>query len=148
MIWSGGEVGQPRYVLRGLGGCPLTKPSLLSRPPAAGSELSIVAGGLRSALVRWCKEAEQAVRLIAYTGGEVQPITRPSRMVVAKAQCPQAVVLDRMSVGVAEETIEAPAVDVVNDNLPAPGIADQHVFENSGHYFCPRLELSPPPSEP
>jgi len=69
-------------------------------------------------------------------------------MVVAKAQCPQAVVLDRMSVGVAEETIEAPAVDVVNSDLPAPGIADQHVVENSGHYFCPRLELSPPPSEP
>src|SRR6266404_9049597 len=91
------------------------------------SELSIVAIGLRSALVRRCKEAEQAMRLIADTGGEVQPITGSGCMVVAKAQRPQAVVLDRMSVSVAEKTIEAPALDIVNSDLPAPGIADQQV---------------------
>jgi len=72
----------------------------------------------------------------------------PASMVVAKAQCPQAVVLDRMSVGVAVETIEARAVDIVNSDLPAPGFADQHVVGNAGHYFCPRLELSAPPAEP
>jgi hypothetical protein len=48
-------------------------------------------------------------------------------MVVAEAQRPQAVVLNRMSVDIAEETIEAPALDVVSSNLPAPGIADQQV---------------------
>ena len=72
----------------------------------------------------------------------------PAAWSLPKRSAHKAVVLDRMSVGVAEETIEAPAVDVVNSDLPAPGIADQHVVENSGHYFCPRLELSPPPSEP
>ena len=89
------------------------------------SELSIVAIGLRSALVRRCKEAEQAVLLIAYAGGEVQPITGSGCMVVAKAQRPQAVVLDRMSVGVAQQAIETPAVNVINSDLPAACIADQ-----------------------
>jgi hypothetical protein len=54
-------------------------------PPAADYQLSIVAVGLRSALVGRRKEAEQAVRLIAYAGGEVQPIARSGGMVVAKA---------------------------------------------------------------
>lgn len=99
------------------------------------SELSIVAIGLRSALVRRCKEAEQAMRLIADTGGEVQPITGSGCMVVAKAQRPQAVVLDRMSVSVAEKTIEAPALDIVNSDLPAPGIADQQVVAEEAEIF-------------
>src|ERR1700676_4698846 len=121
MIWSGGEIATAWRVS-------LDKAFALNRGhPPRGSELLIVAGGLRSALARRCEEAEQAVRLIADTGGEVQPITWSSRLVVAKAQRPQAVVLDRMSVGVAEKTIEAPAVDVVNSNLPAPGIADQEM---------------------
>jgi hypothetical protein len=69
--------------------------------PQAGNLSSI----FRSAAVRRHKEAEKAVRLIAYTSGEIQPIARSRGMVVAKTQRPEAVVLDRMSAGVAEETI-------------------------------------------
>src|ERR1700756_1478779 len=67
------------------------------------------------------------MRLIAYTGGEEQPITRSSRMVIAKSQRPQPVVLDRVSVCVAEEAVEAPTVEVINSDLPAACIADQQV---------------------
>src|SRR5260370_2796849 len=91
-----------------LGGCPLKKPSLLSRSPAEDSELSFDADGLRSAVVRWCKEAEQAVRLIAYTGGEVQPVTGSRCLVVCKAPCPQAGALARISVSRAEEASRSP----------------------------------------
>src|SRR6516162_8264922 len=48
-------------------------------------------------------------------------------MVVTKAQRPQPVVLDRMSVSVAQEAIEASAVCVINSDLPTSGIADQQV---------------------
>ena len=43
----------------------------------------------------------------------------------AKAQRPQPVVLDRMSVSVAQEVIETPAVYVIDSDLPTSGIADQ-----------------------
>jgi len=82
---------------------------------------------LRSAIVRRRKEPEEAVSLIAYTGGEKEPIAGSSGMVIAKAERPQPVVLQRMSIGVAEEAIEAPAVDIVNSDLPAPGVADQQM---------------------
>src|SRR3981189_1072203 len=68
------------------------------------------------------------MRLIAYTGGEGQPITSSRCLIVAKTQRPQAVALDRMSASVAEDTIEAPAVHVVNSDFPASGIADQQVI--------------------
>ena len=64
------------------------------------------------------------MRLIADAGSEVQPITGSSCLIIAEAQRPQAIVLDRMSVGVAEQTIEAPAIGVVDSDLPAPGVAD------------------------
>ena len=82
---------------------------------------------LRSAVVCRRKEPEEAMSLIAYTGGEEEPIAGSSGMVVAETQRPQPVVLKRMSIGVAEEAIEAPAVEVVNSDLPAPGVADQQV---------------------
>jgi len=82
---------------------------------------------LRSAFVRRRKEAVEAVRLIANAGGEVQPIARSSGMIVAKSERPQPIVLDRMSVGVTEEAIELPTVDVINGDLPAPGVADQQM---------------------
>jgi hypothetical protein len=67
------------------------------------------------------------MRLVAYPCSEEQPIARSGGMIVAEAQRPQPVVLDRMSVGVAQEPIESPAVDIINSDLPAPGIADQQV---------------------
>ena len=77
------------------------------------------------------------MRFIAYTGGEVQPIAGSSRMVVAKAQRPQPVVLDRMSVRVAEQAIEAPAGNVIDSDLPASGIADQQVVAEEAEIFLP-----------
>ena len=49
------------------------------------SRLLIVTVVLRCALIRRCEEAEQTVRLVADAGGEEQPITRSSPLVVAKA---------------------------------------------------------------
>src|SRR5260370_17192725 len=99
------------------------KPWVLSRPPAADSELSFVADGLRSAVVRWCKEAEQAVRLIAYTGGEVQPGNWARCMVVSKTQGPQAGVFARISLGLAAEAIEAPASSAATTHFTSPPLA-------------------------
>ena len=82
---------------------------------------------LRSTIVRRRKEAEEAVCLVAYSGGEEEPIAGSSGVVIAKAQRPQPVVLKRMSIGVTEEAIEVPTVDVINSDLSAPGIADQQV---------------------
>lgn len=93
----------------------------------ANRDLLIVAVGLRGAVVRRREETEKTVRLAAYAGGEVQPIAGSGGVVVAKAQRPKPVVLERMSVCVAEEAIEVPAVDVINGDLPAAGIADQQV---------------------
>ena len=67
------------------------------------------------------------MRLIANAGGEVQPITRSSGMVVAKSKRPQPIVLDCMSVGVTEEAVELSTVEVINGDLPTAGITDEQV---------------------
>jgi len=65
------------------------------------------------------------MRLVASASGKTQPIARSGGMVVAKAQRPEPVVLDRMSVSVARQVIETPAVYVINSDLPTSGIANQ-----------------------
>ena len=77
---------------------------------------------LRRAVIRRSEEAEKTMRLIAYAGGEKQPIAG-SGGVVAEPQCPQTVVLECMSVGIAEEAIEV-TVEVVSHNLTAARIPD------------------------
>jgi hypothetical protein len=74
------------------------------------------------------EEAEKAMCLVAYPGREEQPIARSCVMVVTKPQRPQAVVLDGMSVGVTKQTIKMPAVDIINSDLPAAGIADKEAI--------------------
>ena len=68
------------------------------------------------------------MRLIAYSGGEEQPIARSSSMVIAELQCPQTIILECVSVGVAEEAVEVTALDVINCDLSAAGISNQQVI--------------------
>jgi hypothetical protein len=63
--------------------CILTVCQRLLEP--SSSRLLIVTVVLRCALIRRCEEAEKTVRLVADAGGEEQPITRSSPLVVAKA---------------------------------------------------------------
>src|SRR4029077_6131293 len=125
-----------------LAGDPRQRLRSYRRPPAAHSELSIVAVGFWSALVGRRKEAEQAVRLIAYTGGEVQPVAGSSGMVIAKAQRPQAVVLYRMTVGIAEQAIESAAGDVIDGDLAAPCVSYQQVIAEEAEIS--RRQCHPP----
>ena len=68
---------------------------------------------LRSTFVGWCEEAKKSVRLAADTCSKEQPIARPSTVVIAKPQCPQAIVLKTMSICISEQNIEAAALGIV-----------------------------------
>src|ERR1700681_4969214 len=88
--------------------------------------LPIVPVVLRGTFVCRCEEAKNSVRLAANTCSKEQPIARSCSLVVAKAQRPQAIVLQPVSIGIAEEAIETSAL-VVDSNLSAACIADQQV---------------------
>jgi Carbamoyltransferase N-terminus len=101
--------------------------ALAKTPPPVKRLLLIVPVVLRGTFIRRCEEAKKSVRLAADACGKEQPVARSGTFVVAKAQSPQAIVLQPMSICIAEQAIEVSALGVVDSNLSAACVADQQV---------------------